>query len=150
MSGRARAWVAVCCCLGVLAPSAGAQTLGGFNPLVEARNYAITLERQAIYDAPAYQAKLAAISLANGANALAIEAADPERMFLDDVCWNQANGCAGDIRLDDWASSGYGIVRPVLFTARDGATLSGHVWATVAGPAKRSRRRDHQRLGAGR
>jgi dienelactone hydrolase len=28
-------------------------------------------------------------------------------------------------------------VRPVLFTARDGATISGHVWATVAGPAKR-------------
>jgi len=25
----------------------------------------------------------------------------------------------------------------VLFTARDGATLSGHVWATVAGPARR-------------
>jgi len=25
----------------------------------------------------------------------------------------------------------------VLFTARDGATISGHVWATVAGPAKR-------------
>ena len=25
----------------------------------------------------------------------------------------------------------------MLFTARDGATLSGHVWATVAGPAKR-------------
>jgi dienelactone hydrolase len=35
------------------------------------------------------------------------------------------------------ATDGYGIVRPVLFTARDGATISGHVWATVAGPAKR-------------
>jgi hypothetical protein len=29
------------------------------------------------------------------------------------------------------------LVRPVLFTARDGATLFGHIWATVAGPAKR-------------
>jgi dienelactone hydrolase len=28
-------------------------------------------------------------------------------------------------------------VQPVLFTARDGATLSGHVWATIAGPRKR-------------
>jgi dienelactone hydrolase len=137
MSGRARMWIAVACCLGALAPSARAQPVGGFDPLVEARNYAITLERQAIYDTPAYQEKLAAISLANGANALVTEAADPERLFVDDVCWNQANGCAGDIRLDDWASSGYGIVRPVLFTARNGATLSGHVWATVAGPAKR-------------
>jgi len=28
-------------------------------------------------------------------------------------------------------------VQPVLFTARNGATLSGHVWATKAGPARR-------------
>ena len=47
------------------------------------------------------------------------------------------NGCAGDIRLDNWATNGYGLVKPVLFTARDGATISGHVWATAAGPAKR-------------
>ena len=53
------------------------------------------------------------------------------------MCWNQGNGCAGDIRLNNWGPNGYGIVRPVLFTARNGATLSGHVWATVAGPAKR-------------
>src|SRR6201999_4400688 len=44
---------------------------------------------------------------------------------------------AGDIRLNDWGANGYGIVRPILFTARDAATISGHVWATVAGPAKR-------------
>jgi dienelactone hydrolase len=28
-------------------------------------------------------------------------------------------------------------VKPILFTARSGATLSGHVWATRAGPARR-------------
>ena len=28
-------------------------------------------------------------------------------------------------------------MQPVLFTARNGATLSGHVWATRAGPAQR-------------
>jgi dienelactone hydrolase len=39
------------------------------------------------------------------------------------------------VRLNDWGSAGYGLVRPVLFTARDGATLSGHVWATVSDPA---------------
>ncbi len=108
-----------------------------FNPLVEAENYSITLQRQTIYDTPEYQLKLAAISLQNGAQALATQAADPGRFFIDDLCWNQGNGCAGDIRLDDWATNGYGLVRPVLFTARDGATLSGHVWATVAGPPKR-------------
>ncbi len=108
-----------------------------FNPVVEAQNFSITQQRQAIYDTPQYQAQLSAISAANLENALAIQAADPGRQFVSDVCWNQGNGCAGDIRLDNWATNGYGIVRPLLFTARDGATLSGHVWATVAGPAKR-------------
>ena len=46
--------------------------------------------------------------------------------------------------------NGYGLVRPVLFTARDGATISGHVWATVAGPGQAAGDRDHQRLGPGR
>jgi dienelactone hydrolase len=123
--------------LGVSAAGAAAAPPTVFNPIVEAQNYSITLERQAIYDTPAYQEKLSAISLANLTNALVIEASDPARFFTDDLCWNQGNGCAGDIRLNDWASNGYGLVRPVLFTARDGATLSGHVWATVAGPAHR-------------
>ena len=108
-----------------------------FNPLVEAENYSITLQRQRIYDTPSYQAQLALHSISNGAQALATQAADRGRFFTDDLCWNLGNGCAGDIRLYDWGSKGYGIVRPVLFTARDGATISGHVWATVAGPAKR-------------
>ena len=47
------------------------------------------------------------------------------------------DGCAGDARLYNWQAKGYGVVQPVLFTARNGATLSGHVWATKAGPAKR-------------
>jgi dienelactone hydrolase len=108
-----------------------------FNPVVEAENYSITLQRQTIYDTPQYQAQLAADSISNGAQALAAQAADPGRFFTDDLCWNLGNGCAGDIRLYDWGPNGYGIVRPVLFTARDGATISGHVWATVAGPRKR-------------
>jgi dienelactone hydrolase len=105
-----------------------------FNPVVEAQNFSITLERQAIYDTPAYQEQLTVDSAANTASALAAEAADPSRLFSDDLCFNQANGCAGDIRLDDWAAKGYGLVRPVLFTARDGATISGHVWAIVSDP----------------
>ncbi len=108
-----------------------------FNPVVEAQNFSITQQRQAIYDTPSYQTQLAADSVASSAQALATEAADPGRFFTDDLCWNLGNGCAGDIRLNNWATNGYGLVRPVLFTARDGATISGHVWATVAGPAKR-------------
>ena len=102
-----------------------------FNPVIEAQNFSITQQRQAIYDTPAYQIQLTADGAASTAQALATEAADPGRFFTDDLCWNLANGCAGDIRLYNWAANGYGIVRPVLFTARDGATLSGHVWATI-------------------
>ena len=108
-----------------------------FNPIVEAQNFSITQQRQAVYDTPQYQTQLTTVSAQNLTNALAIEAHDPGRFFSDDVCWNQGNGCAGDIRLNNWGANHDGIVAPVLFTARDGATLSGHVWATVAGPARR-------------
>ena len=43
----------------------------------------------------------------------------------------------GDTRLYDWGANGYGTVQPILYTARNGSTISGHVWATEAGPAKR-------------
>jgi dienelactone hydrolase len=108
-----------------------------FNPVVEAQNFSITQQRQAVYDTPQYQAELTADSAQGTIDGQATAAADPERNFTTDLCWNHGNGCAGDIRLNNWAANGYGIVRPVLFTARNGATLSGHVWATVAGPAKR-------------
>jgi dienelactone hydrolase len=124
-------------CAPLLSIPADATVPNAFNPLIEAQNYSITLQRQAVYDTPQYQAALAADSIASGEQALAAQAADPERFFTDDLCWNLWNGCAGDIRLYNWASNGYGLVREVLFTARDGATISGHVWATVAGPAKR-------------
>ncbi|MBV9839102.1 MAG: hypothetical protein JO156_13365 [Solirubrobacterales bacterium] len=123
--------------LGVVAVVAQAKPPATFNPVVEAQNFSITQERQAIYDTPAYQAQLATDSTNSTAEALATQAADPGRFFTDDLCWNLSNGCAGDIRLNNWGGHGYGLVRPVLFTARDGATISGHVWATVAGPPKR-------------
>ena len=62
-----------------------------------------------------------------------MQANDPEREFQDHLCRSGEDGCAGDVRLYDWQTNGYGIVRPVLFTARNGATLSGHVWATRSG-----------------
>jgi hypothetical protein len=83
------------------------------------------------------QLQLRDVSNRNLAAALKAQLSDPEREFVSDLCWNGSDGCAGDERLYDWQAKGYGIVRPVLFTARDGATLSGHVWATRAGPAKR-------------
>jgi dienelactone hydrolase len=108
-----------------------------FNLGQELQNYSITLQRQSTYDTIPYQLQLATIGTANGATAIAAQLADPGRFFTNNLCWNGFNGCAGDIRLYNWGPRGYGIVRSVLFTARNGATLSGHVWATVAGPAHR-------------
>ena len=62
-----------------------------------------------------------------------MQAADPERLFSANLCARGEDGCAGEFRLYDWP----GLVKPVLFTARNGATLSGHVWATRAGPDRR-------------
>ncbi len=120
-----------------LVPMPAAAKRSGFNPAVELKNYSITFQRQRVYDTPAYQRQLTTDSAQGFIDGLVTEAADPARFYVDDLCWSHANGCAGDVRLYDWAKDHYGIVRPVLFTARDGATISGHVWATVAGPAKR-------------
>jgi dienelactone hydrolase len=121
--------------LGALVPAATARA--AFDPAVEAKNYSKTQERATIYNTPEYQAKLTQISAQEQVAATALAASDPEREFMTDLCWEHGNGCAGDVRLYDWQAKGYGIVQPVLFTARNGATISGHVWATKAGPAKR-------------
>ena len=115
----------------------GAPAVHAFDPAVEAENFGKGRERSAIYNTPEYRAKLAEISLRNRQEALALQAGDPERNFLAHLCATGEDGCAGDIRLYDWQDKGYGIVQKVLFTARSGATLSGRVWRTNAGPAKR-------------
>src|SRR3954447_9098106 len=134
MGRRTRAGLAMAVTAAALAVAPAAHA---FDPAVEAKNYAKTSERQAIYDTPQYQLLLRQVGAQNRAAALAMEAADPEREFVTDLCWNGEDGCAGDVRLYDWQAKGYGIVQPVLWTARNGATISGHVWATRAGPAKR-------------
>jgi dienelactone hydrolase len=108
-----------------------------FDPVYEAKDYSKTLERARIYSTPEYQLKLRTVSLENRIDSLAIQAKDPERNFITNLCASGEDGCAGDVRLYDWGPKGYGVVKPILFTARNGATLSGHVWATRAGPARR-------------
>lgn len=103
----------------------------------EARNYSKTAERAREHGTPEYRAELARRSIENHRKALAIRAGDPERDFTANLCWGGGDGCAGDVRLYDWEAGRHGIVRPVLYTARNGATISGHVWATRSGPARR-------------
>ncbi len=118
----------------VLAVAAPASAL---DPGVESKTYSKGQERQAIYDQPDYQVKLRTISAQNLAASRTAQLTDPERNFSGHLCSTYEDGCAGDVRLYDWGPKGYGIVKPVLFTARNGATISGHVWATKSGPAKR-------------
>lgn len=62
-------------------------------------------------------------------------AADLERQPNPNSC-STGILCVLDPRMDGWTERG-GLVSPVLYTSRSGATISGHVWATAAGPAKR-------------
>ncbi len=108
-----------------------------FDRDAERDNRAKERERDAIHQAPAYQDRLSVVSQQNAQQAAGILAADPERNFLGNLCFTYGRTCAGDIRLNDWEAAGHGIVRPVLFTARSGATITGHVWATRSGPPRR-------------
>lgn len=115
----------------------------GFDPEREGRNYAKTSERERyVTKTPEFQARLArqnAEDNADLAEIAAAEAAQGEnaRNFTGNVCFQRKQECAGDVRFYDWASSGFGSAQPVLFGGRSGATLSGTVWATPEGPAKR-------------
>ncbi len=103
----------------------------------EAKNLTKGLERQALYLSPRGQVLMREVSQANLAASLLAQAADPERLFETNLCARGDDACVGDARLYDWQRRGYGLVAPVLFTARNGATLSGHVWATRSGPRRR-------------
>lgn len=116
----------------------GGESPAPVGPLVaEVQNIAKGCERVREFMTPSYQAALAERSAWNLEESLAMVAADRERTFEGNACWSWIDLCAGDVRLYDFEEAGYGIVEPVLFTARNGATLSGHVWATNAGPASR-------------
>src|SRR5918994_1601959 len=132
---RRRAWRVAALAVGCSLPFAAQAS--AFDPVYEATNYAKTLERARIYMTPQYQLRLRQVGIQNRIDSLAIQAKDPERNFIANLCASGEDGCAGDVRLYEWGPKGYGIVKPVLFTARNGATLSGHVWATEAGPARR-------------
>ena len=131
---RAAGIVATALALGLIS---GPAVASAFDPVYEAKNYSKTQERSRIFLAPDYQLKLRQVGTQNRVDSLAIQAKDPERNFITNLCASGEDGCAGDVRLYDWGPKGYGIVKPILFTARNGATLSGHVWATRAGPARR-------------
>ena len=60
--------------------------------------------------------------------------ADPARQPNPNLA--TVGGCPVDPRINDWAK-GSDMVSPVVYTSRSGGTISGHIWATANGPAKR-------------
>ncbi|MDX1802901.1 MAG: hypothetical protein R3292_02395 [Alcanivorax sp.] len=99
----------------------------------EAENYAVTAQNPAGH-LPLLPGVIAATS-AYQSDRLALTVTDPERQPNPDSCTSVLL-CPVDPRVQHWQDNG-GLVEPVLFTSRSGATLSGHVWATRDGPAKR-------------
>jgi len=56
---------------------------------------------------------------------------DPSRLPLN-LCATHQNACAGDARIADWGER-HGIVVAVSWVNRNGATISGHLWAPFPG-----------------
>ena len=108
------------------------------DPELESRNFAKTSEReQYLTLTPEFQTRLTQANAEAAASFAEIQASDPERVFAGNVCANNGNECAGDVRFHDWENTKGAIVKPVLWTQRNGSTISGRVWATKRGPAKR-------------
>ena len=105
----------------------------------EPQKFAKTNERfQHLTGTPAYQADLRQKGLRSPGELAAIATGDTERNPFGNLCNNHDDGCAGDVRLYDWDKAKGNIRRgPILWTARSGATISGHVWAVAGGLARK-------------
>ncbi|ATL66638.1 alpha/beta hydrolase family protein [Nocardia terpenica] len=110
------------------------------DPAAEARNLLIWSEttRDLVGKlGTGYPARLAAATVDYQRRRLDALRTDPERQPNPNSC-TLVLTCPIDpeVGIDRWRASG-GLAEPVLFTSRSGATLSGTVWATADGPARR-------------
>lgn len=120
-----------------------------FDPVLEVKNFAKINERfEHVTATPEFQARLQQANVKNNAETAFIQATDTERKFTN-ICGTRTNECAGDVRFYDWRRGGAAMRKPFLFTARNGATLSGNMWATKRGLAEAPCRGDHDWIGAG-
>ena len=99
--------------------------------LCEAQNVLVSQENE-IPDAAILPQFLAATG-AYEAMRLQTILADPARQPNPNLA---TVGCPVDPRINNWAKGG-DLVSTVLYTSRSGGTISGHIWATKSGPAKR-------------
>jgi dienelactone hydrolase len=127
-------------CIALLA--AGALALPGgavaFDPGLEGLNFSRTGERLGHEVlTPEFLALLEQRNLIAPVEFAELKLNDPERN-PSNVCPIRARECAGDPRFYSWDEpDDHGVMTPVVFTARNGAVISGTVWSTEAGPAER-------------
>lgn len=120
-----------------------AATAIAFDPATEGQTFQKTSERyQYIVGTPEFQARLQRQNVDDNADLAQVAASEAAagadaRNFSGNVCFQHKQECAGDVRFLDWEANGFGISTPVLFGSRSGATISGKVWATRAGPDSR-------------
>jgi dienelactone hydrolase len=134
-AGRMRITAAVAL---VVVLGATAATALAFDSAAEQRNFSKTHERSRYdFNSPEFQARLSQRFNENIAEELHIQTTDPERRYEGNICAHRSRECAGDVRFYDWEQRGFGMARPVIWTARSGAVISGTVWATRAGPPQR-------------
>ena len=99
--------------------------------IAEVHNYAKQHERFTYAQtSPVFQLALAAESVLGLADPAAVILRDPSRRPFN-ACSVHANACVGDPRLSDWAGA-KGRSIPVSWVNRNGATISGHLWAPLA------------------
>jgi hypothetical protein len=127
MSGRTR-WTAV-----TLVTLAGLVTARPAYPLdlvAEVHNYAKQHERFTYTEiSPEYQLLLALGALPGLLDPFRIILRDPSRRPLN-LCATHQNACAGDARIADWGKHS-GVSVAVAWVNRNGATISGHLWAPL-------------------
>ena len=122
--------------LAALCALTAATAARAFDPVVEAQNFSKIEERQTIYNTAQYQALLRQTGAANFQEAATMQATDPDATSSASTSARPAR-TAVPATCASTTGSQRRIVKKVLFTARSGATISGRVWATKAGPAKR-------------
>ncbi len=141
MSGVARVLGAVGLTgLLLVSPTAGGDPGPWVDPAAEARNLLIwgeTTDALVRGLGPDYVNGLVAATADYQGRRLSALRADPERRPDPNSC-TLVLSCPIDpaVTVERWRAGGE-LVEPVLFTSRSGATLSGHVWATREGPARR-------------
>lgn len=131
------------CAVAAALTLAGTGSALAFDPALEGQTFQKTSERyQYIVGTPEFQARLQQQNADDNADLAAVAASEAPagadaRNFSGNVCFQHKQECAGDVRFYDWEENGFGISTPVLFGARSGATISGKVWSTQAGPGSR-------------